>query len=114
MESFEIFLEILRASPLSMTRNCSMANALNCGKLFEAPSLRVVLFGFLKAPSLAEGVRGWVDSTSALQAKSATASNANISVIASERSERGNPQETLAQRIDCHANANAFTRNNKK
>ena len=33
------------------------------------------------------------------------------SVIASERSERGNP---LAQNIDCHANANAFARNDDK
>ncbi|RDU51456.1 hypothetical protein [Helicobacter sp. MIT 01-3238] len=95
----------------------------------------------VNSPSLAEGARGWVDSTSASQTKSATANdknatasnanisiankaNANTSVIASERSERGktrrsrsffsNPQETLAQRIDCHANASAFARNDEK
>ncbi|WP_034560278.1 hypothetical protein [Helicobacter macacae] len=75
----------------------------------------------LKPPPSAEGVWGWVDTTFASQVKSATASNANISIankanantsvitketsaslcflnklryacFASERSERGNPQ----------------------
>ena len=51
------------------------------------------------SPSLAEGARGWVDTTSALQVNLTTANsanisiannaNANVSVIASERSERG-------------------------
>ena len=65
------------------------------------------------SPSLAEGARGWVDTTSTLRAKLATASKYATSVIAricvsrfvaihksiesvviaSERSERGNPQK---------------------
>ncbi len=39
-----------------------------------------MVFGLFKPPPSAEGVWGWVDTTSASQVKSATASNANISI----------------------------------
>ena len=58
------------------------------------------------SPSRSTSVaRGWVDTTSTLQVKLATASNANISVIASEQSERGNPKLNTInaeKRMDCH------------
>ncbi|RDU53602.1 phospholipase A [Helicobacter sp. MIT 01-3238] len=54
-----------------------------------SPSLSASGGESISSPSFAEGVRGWVDTTSALQVKPTTASEYGIFVIASERSERG-------------------------
>ena len=61
------------------------------------------------SPSLAEGARGWVsfDSTADIVGKD------SASVIASERSERGNLQYNI-ESVDCHEFASANSRNDKK
>ena len=73
------------------------------------------------SPSLAEGARGWVDTTSTLQVKLATANsanisiannaNANVSVIASERSERG--KTSVAQFLEKTRRSRSFFSNDE-
>ena len=76
----------------------------------------------ISSPSLAEGARGWVDTTSTLQVNLTTANranisvannaNANVSVIASERSERGKTSE--AQFLEKTRRSRSFFSNPQK
>ena len=64
----------------------------------------------LSSPSLAEWARGWVNSHSKTQAKSATASEYAIPSLRASRKTCVAIHKSKRKDIDCHANASAFAR----
>ena len=68
----------------------------------------------LSSPSLStSGARGWVDSHSKTQAKSATASEYAIPSLRASRKTCVAIHKSKRKYIDCHANASAFARNDE-
>ena len=78
------------------------------GKLPKAPSLRVSAFGSLETPSLAEEAWGWV-SLSLVKMREIRHCALALHCMSIFRhcenrvAIRGNSNETLGQRMDCHA-----------
>ncbi|RDU54957.1 hypothetical protein [Helicobacter sp. MIT 01-3238] len=68
----------------------------------------------LSSPSLAEGARGWVNSHSKTQAKSATASEYTIPSLRASKKTCVAIHKSKRKYIDCHANASAFARKTRR
>ncbi|RDU53538.1 hypothetical protein, partial [Helicobacter sp. MIT 01-3238] len=103
-----------RGNPISSPSLSTSGNSTYSPSTYEGQSVI--------SPSLAEGARGWVDTTSASQVKSATTNKHSTSSLRANEvsaAKQGEAEVSLVihkkgKEIDCHENPYGFSRNDER